>query len=305
MKFFPLFLFLAIAFISCNSKTEDPIANGSEATLRFKFKFEENQERLNAIGEPATIAVGNAAQTPLFNQLSVHVIDLSPNRFTPYGEGFLAYKGAETTTGGANAVDFERAIVAEEGVFFMEIPIHSIPIGTYEYSRVSVSYQNYAIQFNINEIPLVGDLNNQTGTIASFLGFNNYITSATIKDKNITVNDDKPQGFWAFETNFDVPYEQYDQVYSGESASTTVVNPLAGDSDIPAGSCIVTGAFDTPLVITGEETEDIEITLSFSINNSFEWRDDNGNGQLDFYGDGTDAEQVIDMGLRGMVVHWE
>ena len=90
------------------------------------------------------------------------------------------------------------------------------------------------------------------------------------------------------------------------AGSTTVVNPLFATSPIPAGSCVVTGKFDRPLVISGNETEDITVTLSFSINNSFEWKDTNGNGKLDIYADGvTPAEQIVDMGLRGLIPHWE
>jgi hypothetical protein len=59
-------------------------------------------------------------------------------------------------------------------------------------------------------------------------------------------------------------------------------------------------------VVTGAETEDITVTLSFSINQSFEWVDNNGNGQLDIYADGVTApEKIVDMGLRGLIPEWE
>lgn len=58
--------------------------------------------------------------------------------------------------------------------------------------------------------------------------------------------------------------------------------------------------------MTGNETGDITVTLSFSINKSFEWVDDNGNGQLDMYADGvTPAEKIVDMGLRGLIPSWQ
>jgi hypothetical protein len=59
----------------------------------------------------------------------------------------------------------------------------------------------------------------------------------------------------------------------------------------------VTGAFAQPLVITGNETEDIVITLSLSSNQSFEWQDGNGNG---IFEPGL-PEAVVDMGLRGLI----
>ena len=303
------FFFLSILAISCTPTTDETVnPNTTDKKIRFQFKFDENQTRLGALGQPAEIPEGNAAQTPDFQKLSVHVIDMTPNRFTPYGQGFLAYKGAETTTGGANAVDFDKAIIEDENNIFLELPLSDIEPGTYEYARVSVSFQQYKVKFNINNVPQVGDLEGQMATVASFLGFNNYIGDVQVRDQTLSVNDDKLQGFWAFETDLTAPWSSYNQLYSGESpaGATTVVNPLAGDSDIPAGSCVVTGAFTEPLIITGEEVDDVLVTLSFSINESFEWKDLNGNGELDFYvDDASQNEQIVDMGLRGLVASWE
>lgn len=84
------------------------------------------------------------------------------------------------------------------------------------------------------------------------------------------------------------------------------VNPLFATSPIPPGSCAATGKLAKPLVIAGDEKKDVTVTLSFSINQSFEWVDANGNGQLDFYGDGvTSNERIVDMGLRGLVPSWK
>jgi len=308
MKVFP-FVLLFLAIYSCTPTEDETVnPNTTDRKIRFQFNFDENQTRLGALGQPAEISAGNAAQTPDFQKLSVHVIDMTPNRFTPYGEGFLAYKGAETTVGGTNAVDFDEAIIENENSIFLELPLKDMQPGTYEYARVSVSFQQYDVKFNINNIPQVGNLENQTATVASFLGFNNYIGDIQVREQTLSVNDDKLQGFWAFETDLTAPWSSYNQLYSGEApgGATTVVNPLAGDSDIPAGSCIVTGAFTEPLVITGEEVDDILVTLSFSINESFEWKDLNNNGELDFYLDGsTQNEQIVDMGLRGLIASWE
>ena len=111
------------------------------------------------------------------------------------------------------------------------------------------------------------------------MGFNTYLTTVKPRDKTMAVNDDKKQGFWAFETNLSAPYSAYNQIYSGDApaGATTVVNPLFATSPIPAGSCVVTGKFSKPLVVTGNETGDVTVTLSFSINKSFEWKDSNAN----------------------------
>lgn len=45
--------------------------------------------------------------------------------------------------------------------------------------------------------------------------------------------------------------------------------------------------------------KDITLTLSFSVNNSFEWVDKNANGEWDLDIQQGGAEEVVDMGLRG------
>lgn len=291
-------------FVACkkdNSTTTAP-------NLQFQFKFDPNQERLNNIGQPSLVPAGHAAQTPVFHQMSVHYIELAEGAFTALGAGSVIYHAEETSIGGAAAVNFDKALKAGENEVFLKINLKDVAPGTYEWVRASVTYQNYDIKFNINKVPVVGDLLQQTGTVASFVGFNTYITSVTPRTRSLTVNDDKKQGFWAFETGLTPPYDAYNQLYSGEApaGATTVVNPLFASSPIPAGSCVVTGKFAKPLVVTGNESGDITVSLSFSINNSFEWVDDNGNGQLDIYADGvTPAEKIVDMGLRGLIPSWQ
>ena len=74
---------------------------------------------------------------------------------------------------------------------------------------------------------------------------------------------------------------------------------LFNSSPIPAGSCVVTGEFENALVITGNETEDITLNMSLSVNKSFEWVDTNDNGLWDVQPGAN--ENVVDMGLRGLI----
>jgi hypothetical protein len=304
MKHYFLLLF-ALFFAFSNCKKEN---TGSDAELRFKFKFDATQARLNNIGQPAPVPAGNAAQTPTFREMSAHYIELAPNALTLLGQGAIVYKGAETNKGGEMAVDFDQVAKGGDGEVFATIDLKNVPPGTYEWVRASVTYQNYDVIFNINNVPVIGNLPQQRGTVASFVGFNTYIGSITPRSQTLTVNDDKKQGFWAFETDLSAPYQTYNQLSSGEApaGATTVVNPLFATSPVPAGSCVVTGRFSTPLVVTGDEAQDRTVTLSFSVNQSFEWVDTNANGQLDIYADGaTPAEKIVDMGLRGLVPSWE
>jgi hypothetical protein len=266
-------------FSTCSKK--DHSANSS-AKLVFVFKFDSTQQRLNNIGLLDLMPAGNSGQSPLFNTMSSHYIELAPNAFTALGSGDVLYRAPEVTTGGSNAIDFSKSVQAEEGETFLSVPLDEVTPGTYQYLRVSLAYQNYGIKFNV-----LGQ--NLTGTVASFIGFNTYISNYKIKDSTVTVNANKLQGYWGLETAYGV--------FSGDAPATTVPNPIASTSPIPAGSCVVTGAFTTPLTITGNETNDIKVTVSLSTNKSFEWKDHNLNGIYE----PLDGDSVVNMGIRGLI----
>ncbi|PKP18780.1 MAG: hypothetical protein CVU07_01210, partial [Bacteroidetes bacterium HGW-Bacteroidetes-23] len=76
-----------------------------------------------------------------------------------------------------------------------------------------------------------------------------------------------------------------------------VPNPLFQTSPVPQGSCVVTGKFENNLTLVGNETSDVVVTLSLSINNSFEWTEVNNDGKYE----PSAGENVVDMGLRGMI----
>jgi hypothetical protein len=281
---------LAIPFLlaSCGKDDEDsPLPPSNAPQMVFTFAFNPDQERLDNLGNPSSIPAGHAAQSPDFNGVSAHYIELAPTAFTALGSGVVLYNGAQTSAGGAAAIDFDQATIVDEGQVFKRINLSSVPAGTYQYIRVSLSYQNY----NINYLASGLDL---SGTLASFVGFNTYIDNYTIGTQSVEVDDDKLQGYWGFESwVLGNPY-----VYTGQTppGSTTVPNPISATSPIPPGSCVVTAQFDEPLVVTGNETEDIQIVLSLSTNNSFEWIDTNPDGKFE-----PGAEDVVDMGLRGLI----
>ena len=172
-------LILGVLVILCFSFcTKKSITNtSSDPVLKLKLEFDSNQERLNNLGLPEAMPAGHAGQTPDFRSMSVHFIELVPENFTPYKSGTALYVGAEVNANNPNphgfttAIDFEKALIMEEGEVFQEVPISSIPVGDYKHIRVSVSYQNYDVDFNLKNLPVIGDLDNQSGTIASFLGY--------------------------------------------------------------------------------------------------------------------------------------
>ena len=280
--YFLLSLLVVSVLFSC-SDNDDAL---TEPMLIVKFKFDPNQVRLNNLGQPSTVPAGRAAQSPIFNSISAHYVELAPNANTQLGAGTLLYRAPETTLGGANAIDFGQSKIVSEGQTFLEIPLKSFAAGNYEWLRVSLSYQNY-------QISIRNSGTDYQATLASFVGFNTYIGTHSIGNNMFPVNGNKAQGYWAFALN-GTPYTASG---SAPANATTVPNPLAATSPIPPGSCVVTGKFLTNLVITGNETKNIEITLNLSINKSFEWTEVIADGKYE----PSIGENVFDMGLRGLI----
>ena len=279
---FFLILVSVFSFFSCED--EDDSDNGP--CLIVKFEFDPNQARLNNLGQPATIPSGHAAQSPDFSKISAHYFELAPTAYTQLTEGTVLYHADETTQGGSVAIDFSKAVIVREGEVFLKIPLSQEAQGNYEYVRVSLAYQEYNISVRNNGADYQGKL-------ASFVGYNNYITTQTLGNNSFPVNGNRQQGYWAFALN-DVPYATSGQSPAG---ATTVPNPIASTSPIPAGSCVVTGKFAQNLIINGSETRDVVLTLSLSTNNSFEWQEVTTDGKYE----PSIGENVVDMGLRGLI----
>jgi hypothetical protein len=323
MKNFVITTFIALTLFSCKKKDDpapepepEPVATpantlcptcefpdtvwnatGSGPRLIFKFKFDSMQTRLNNVGLAATIPTANAGQSPRFNGMSAHYIEMARYDTTQVGKGAVLYKAEETSCGGAKAITFCKSVVCKENDVCFSIPIGSVTPGTYKWLRVSLAYQNYDIKVRANG-------QNLDGTIASFVGFNTYFTKYKMKGAVMTPTTggtgNHAQGYWGFYTKV----QGIDYKSDGQSQGTTVVNPNFANSPIPAGSCLVTGEFyklsstsTSPLVITGSETSDIIITISLSTNKSFEWKEQTFDGLFE----PSIGETVVDMGLRGLI----
>jgi hypothetical protein len=229
------------------------------------------------------------------NKVAAHYLELAPTMFTQVGMGDTLYHAAETMAGGGKAIDHSQSVLKGEGEEFLRVPISKVTPGTYNYLRVSLAYQNYDIRYKYvyNSVPYY-----LTGTVASFIGYNTYINNYVIKTITKTPGGGPAnylQGYWGFETSFITTTTTLDG--QAPTGATTVVNPISATSPIPAGSCLVTGQFPAPLVVTGNETSDIIIQVSLSTNKSFEWKDLN----MDGWYEPTQGDTVVDMGIRGMI----
>lgn len=294
-----LFTGIIIGLFSCKKETT------GEPRLIFKFQFDSTQVRLDNFGNTASMPSGHAGQNPALNRMSAHYIEMAQGALTMLGNGAVLYRADETTVGGANAIDFEKSAAVPNDSIFFSMPLKQVAAGTYEYLRVSLAYQNYDVRFLLDTSINVGGTNYPIYQefpcrVASFVGYNTYIKSLLIKNQTATVNANKLQGFWAAESWGTIYGYNFDQMLTGQAppGATTVVNPISGSSPIPAGSCVVTAAFKPgKLTITGKETKDVVVTVSLSVNHSFEWNEVVNDGKWE----PAKGENVVDMGIRGMI----
>ncbi len=298
-----LILVLALSgFCACKKDKVVTTTTTAAPRLVFRFKFDSTQVRLNNLGVVATIPANHRTQSPKFNAMSAHYIEMA-NDGQLLGGGNILFNSPTTTAGGAAAIDFNQAVVVAQGQDFFSVPLSQVAAGTYKWLRVSLAYQNYDIVYKSAALPGSGL---GTGTIASFIGYNTYLTTYKIKTQTISPSaatggpGNHKQGYWGFETT--VAGTAYTSDGQSPAGATTVVNPMPG-SPIPAGSCVVTGQFVNTagalqsLTITGNENRDIVITVSLSTNNSFEWVEHTG----DNYFQPAAGDTVVDMGIRGLI----
>ncbi|MCC6288461.1 MAG: hypothetical protein IT249_11300 [Chitinophagaceae bacterium] len=287
---------MCLGIISCKKEDEAVI----EPKLILRFRFDSLQERLNNTGQPSVLPDDHGAQSPVVNKMSAHYIELAPSNTTLLGKGTIIYKADETTLGGDTAIYFDKSVLAGNNEVFYAISLKDVTPGEYEWLRLSLAYQNYTIQYHVDTT--IGDTlhidQDFSGTLASFIGYNTYISSYQINSQVISVNENRRQGYWGFESN--VSYGDYSKVDTlfGQAPATTVVNPLFATSPVPAGSCVVTGAFaGGKLTITGKETKNIIVEVAVSTNKSFEWQEVEKNGRWE----PAKGETVVDMGVRGII----
>ena len=307
--FFILIIHTSLFFFGCKkdapvaadptqNSTPPPSSNNTTHYVIFKFRFDSTQVRLNGQGQVSSIPANHSAQSPIMNKMCAHYVELAPTMYTAVGLGKVLYHAPETSAGGATAIDHAQSVIKGNGDEFLRVPISSVAAGTYNYLRVSLAYQNYDIKYkfvfnNVAYYP--------TGTLASFIGYNTYITNYVIKTQTSTPSQlvggqgNHLQGYWGFETTVNGSTTLRDG--QAPPGATTVPNPIFATSPIPSGSCLVTGQFATPLVISGSESSDIIVTVSLSTNKSFEWKDQN----MDGWYEPAAGDSVVDMGIRGMI----
>jgi hypothetical protein len=280
-----------------------------EYNIHFRIKFDALQDRFNSEGQITAVGAGRAAQTPLMNAIGIHSLELSTGNSIALGKGTQLMNTATSLQDGEQVIQFDNIKQVKESEIFLTVPMKELPIGRFEYLRVGVGYLNFDLLFNLMNVPFAGNFPDERGAMACFLSGNTNIGSHKIFSKTESVNGIRKQGYWSFESKLNPAFSAYNRQFNGQitNGTLTVVNPIHQTSPLPVGSDVITAKFDTPLSITGSETGDIYITLSFSNNRSFEWEESiSRNGKWDYNAQANTGqltvEKVVDAGLRGMKI---
>ena len=147
---------MAIVSLIASCKKDDSATPTHAPKLIIKIEVDSTLDRLGNNGLPVTMPAGHAGQNPLFSKIAAHYLEFSQNAFTAIGAGDVLYHAEETTLGGATAIDFSKSKLITPGQTFLELPLSDLAVGSYEYARMSLSYQNYDVQFYYAGTPFTG-----------------------------------------------------------------------------------------------------------------------------------------------------
>lgn len=83
MKKIALMFAVFILCMACGEDQDDNLSVSPQ--LIIKLNFDPNQERLDNLGQPAMVPVGNAAQSPTIERMSANYIEFAPEATTLLG----------------------------------------------------------------------------------------------------------------------------------------------------------------------------------------------------------------------------
>lgn len=292
-RFIALCLFL-LCFWGCK-KEEDP-------KIIVSWQQDPFQERLDNNGRPAPVASSNLSLSPKLNTIAVEHIELLTSEPTRLFSGATLYSANNKQTVNDTTVSIDKLVFTGQGTPLSTSSLRSLQGKTFQWICVWLAHQSFDVRFNLNNVPNIGTITDEGGTFNAFLAANTFISRYKVITKEDVVNDYRPRGYWFFETNLRAAFASYNTFYRGQLAplSVTAVNPLAASMVTPRRSSIFIARLEKPMTITGEEKNDVNITLTFSTNQAFEWRDNNRNGRWDIDAQNIQNEPVINFGLRGM-----
>jgi hypothetical protein len=286
--------FFVIGFWGCK-KEADP-------EIHVIWQQDPFQERLDNEGRPSPVSSSNLSLSPKLNTIAVEHIELLAANPTRLFSGATLFSANNKQTVNDTTVSLDKLVFTPQSTPLSTSYLKPLQGKTFEWICVWVAYQSFDVRFNLNNVPNIGTITDENGTFNTFLAANTFISKHKVITKEDIVNDYRPQGYWLFETNLRAAFSAYNSFYRGQLAprSVTAVNPLAASLATPRHSNIFITRLDKPITITGEEKNNVTITLTFSTNQAFEWRDNNRNGRWDIDVQNIQNEPIMNFGLRGM-----
>ena len=103
----------ALSFVLLTTHACKKTENEDTKYFSLKFKFSNSQPRLDNNGQSVGLAPGHAAQSPDFNKLSIHYIELVKDEYTQLGQGAIIYRAPEkniVANGFTTAIDIRRLL---------------------------------------------------------------------------------------------------------------------------------------------------------------------------------------------------
>lgn len=263
---------------------------------------------LGSDGSAYVNAPGVAAITPdSVDYISIYYIELVPDANTQYKDGVTIWRSPETFETNVAAIDFDSLIriTPNEDIFISNLK-RVLP-GTYSHIRVGVACISYNITVNVEDFDVIGDKENVPATILSFLGYRTYLREVELASFTESIFDDRVLGFYMMATRFeDQPMANFLRMVQVNSNAMNVVNELAATAPIPTTQAIITGTFDTPLIIEEDESRDLVVRISPILKDVVRFEDLNSNGIWDVNAQFQAlSEPLNDMGLGGVKASFE
>jgi len=271
---FLFFVFLIIACVKENDQQGMPLPKLSQ--LKMILKFDSTQVRLDNYGNIAIIPTGHEAQSPLSYSVSIKQIELLRDSSADYYAGANYFYNSSATQQ-----------LAHEGIAFDEyISSHDAP-GTFKWIRVYFGLQNFRIRCKVNG-------NVVEGSLLSFLKPVNNENEYLINDSTIINDSTMNKGQWFLELDGGISPILAGQVQPESAISQP--NSLHYSWPAPSDLYVVTCPIN-PILSIGRPYYDT-VTLSISINKSFEWVE---HSDPDYF-EPLNGDTIVDFGIRGVQI---
>lgn len=262
--------------------------NTAPVQLLFRLHLDSN------LASPYILQPGHAAQSPTVLALALEQIELLSEASTLAGKGVMLYTAPQTSCAGAQyylPTNYCKLHLIGDSEIVFSLALNAVPPGTYKWLRLSVAYSEMKI------VSRSTSSGNGPSTFAGFYGESVYLTK--IKTQNSVLfpktTVPKQRRYYMF----------YQEVFGqalqleGYAPRQSIFNenPMPTyNNNIYVEFTDLSGNTAKPLLVTGNETTNLEVQLIFGTDKLFEWQEKTADGifQPEI------GETVYDFGFRNL-----